>query len=164
MFEMSLATANRKQVWKWRIGSGCVVGASGAMSLDTVVDRLRHILPAGQINEQFIAMALIIAFVTGLPLFAFPRVVTVSLAQLGFATGLVYIGYSVLEVFRPQYDVVLIAVVLIVALVLLIVFSSGILYYHREKSRSDECLAVVSLLLFVTLWTYPSFHMIGGLQ
>lgn len=157
MFRLSLFPANPQEVRRWRILSGVSVGAS-AGSLGVLVSRLRHLVPAGMLQEQFIYMALAIAFITGLPLYAFSRVLCVSLAELGFATSLMYLAYSLLGVFPPNYRLILTIVVIVVACVFLVLFKSGASFFRELQSMSDFWLAVVQLFIFFCLWLYPLYY------
>src|SRR5262245_3972004 len=116
LFRLSLFPANPKEVRRWRIRSG-ISAAASAGSVGALAAGLRHVFMPAMLNDQFIYMALAISFVTGAPLLAFPLVLCVSLAELGFATSLMYLAYSLLGVFLPGYRLILTAVTISVAIV-----------------------------------------------
>jgi hypothetical protein len=155
MFRLSLQIANPEVVRAWRMRAGLTVGGAGVLSIGTLVKQMRALVPEGALQEHFIYMALAIAFVTALPLTTFPRVLSVSVAQLGFATSLMYLGYSLLGVFLPDYRLVLNALLILVAFVFIVIFSSGPVYYYKERSWSDLALGVGNLFVFIGLWLYP---------
>ena len=151
-----LAPANKEIVKTWRTWSGITVGGQMATSVGTLVARAGEVLPAGVLHEQFLHMALAIAFVTALPLAVFPRVISVSLAQMGVATSLMYIGYAFTGAFPPGYELVITAILSLVAFVFLILFFSGSLYLYREKCWSDLFVGSLLLAVFVILWLRPT--------
>ena len=120
-----------------------------------VADRLNRLAPG--VDEHFLHMAVVFAFIAALPLLFFPLVITTSLAELGVATAVVFLGYSVFPVF-VGLNLVPRVLVTIVAIVLLLVFSTGVREMYRLKSKSDVALAAVLLLSFFVLWIYPLFR------
>ncbi|RMH34187.1 MAG: hypothetical protein D6690_11120 [Nitrospirae bacterium] len=157
LFRLSLYPANPAEVRRWRIFAGVSIGASGAGSLGILVSRLRHLIPTDMLQEQFIYMALAIAFITGLPLYAFSRVLCISLAELGFPTSLMYLAYALLGVFLPNYRPILTIIVIVVACIFLVLFTSGVSFFRTQQSMSDFYLAAVQLCIFLCLWLYPLY-------
>lgn len=75
----------------------------------------------------------------------------VDLAQLGVATSIMLLGYSVLGAFPPNFLTFVHVLIGIVALVLLVLFSSGLIFFCRQKSWFDLILGIVLLIPFVIL-------------
>ncbi len=106
--------------------------------------------------EQFMYMAVAIAFVTGLALLLFRKVICLSFAQMGFASGLQYLGFSLLGVFAHGYQSVLIGLMILLAIMFLVLFSDGLRYYISQRSWSDAILGGVFLLFFFAVWLFPA--------
>jgi hypothetical protein len=127
------------------------------------VASLRNILPKELVDEKFVYMSLAIAFVTALPIAAFPRVLSVSLSQLGIATSLIYLGCSVAGAFRPDYVNTLELILLLLALVFGVLFLGGLFYSIEQRSWSDLLLGIFLLGVSVYLWLSPVLKLGGQL-
>lgn len=163
MFRLFLAPANPNEVKRWRTWSGVTAGSAGLLSIGALVASLRNILPEELVDEKFVYMSLAIAFVTALPIAAFPRVISIALSQLGIATSLIYLGCSVVGAFRPDHINTLELILLLLALVFLVLFLSGLLYVIKEKSWSDLALGFLLLGVSVYLWVSQVLKLGGQL-
>jgi len=162
MFGLSLQPIAPDVAKTWLIRCGVAVGGSGLISISTLVDRIRQMFPKAVLEqlpnyEQFIYMALAIAFVTALPLVMFRKVVCLSLAQMGYASGLQYLGFSLLGVFVHGYGHVLIGLMVLLAILFVILFSDGLKYYLSLRSWSDVALSIVFLAFFCAVWLFPAW-------
>ena len=160
MFELSTADVNAAVANKWLVFAGINTATSGAMTLATAVDRIKNLFPAKVLEQlpnyqQFIYLALGIAFVTALPLGFIKKIFCLSFAQLGFASSLLYLGCALFGVFANGFTNVLLVLLLVMMLVFIVIFSSGISYAVHEKKWSDVILGTGVLLVFVGVWLYP---------
>ncbi len=155
MFPLHLAPANKKEVLFWRIATGITSTAGGGTSIAALVPRIKDALPSGMIVEQYTCMALAVALVAGLPLYFFPRVISVSLAQKGVASSLILLGCSLSGAFPPAFAQFLRVLLGVIACVLLVLFSSSIGFFARQRSCGDVVLGISLLIPFVYLWVYP---------
>lgn len=158
MFQFSLAPANKSKVRFWRITTGVTFTAGGGTSIAAIVPKIKEALPEGMIVEQFTHMAVAVALAVGLVLLFFPRVLTVSLAQLGVATSIMLLVYSVLGAFPSSFLTFVRILIGLIALVMLILFSGGLTFFYRQKAWSDFFLGIVILVPFAFLWIYPMTH------
>lgn len=108
--------------------------------------------------EPFLYMAVAAAFITGLPLFFFPRVVTVAAAQLGVATGVMLLAGAFAGAFPDPYQTLFRALLGIVACVLLMPFSGWLLYAARRRSWSDLVASGATLFAFAYLAVFCILH------
>lgn len=164
MFRLSLQPVNPDVAKYWLIGCGASVGGTVSISVAAVVGRIHQLFPAAVLErlpnyQQFMYMALALALVPGLVLLGFRKVVCVSLAQMGFASGLQYLGFSLLGVFAHGYEPVLIGLMVLTAIVLAVVFSQGLSYYANQKSYSDLLLGCGMLASFFVIWLYPAWKL-----
>ena len=157
-FPILLAQANPALVSRWRIASGVTTGVTTAASVADLVARAKQLLPPGMLIEPFLYMAVAAAFVTGLPLFFFPRVVTVAAAQLGVAIGVMLLACAFAGAFPSDYQTLFRALSAIVACVLLMVFSGGLLYAVGRKSWSDLGAITAMLLAFAYVAVFCILH------
>lgn len=158
MFPLHLAPANGEKVSYWRIATGVTFTAGGGTSIAALVPRVKEVLPAGMIIEQYTHMAVAVAFVVGLPLYFFPRVISVSLAQKGVAASLILLACSLSGAFPASFAQFLRVLLGVVVCVLLVLFSGSIGFFIRQRSWSDVALGIILLLPFVYLWLYPIIH------
>jgi hypothetical protein len=163
MFDLSLAPANPKEVKRWRTLSGVTAGGTSLLSIGALASSLTGMLPEDLVAENFVYMSLAIAFVAALPIAVFPRVISVSLSQLGIATSLIYLGCSVAGVFRPDYVNTLEVILLLLALVFVVLFSSGLGFSIKQSSWSDLLLGIFLLVVSVYLWVSPVLKLGGQL-
>ena len=158
-FPILLAPANPKLVSFWRVATGVTTGTTtGAASIASLVPRVKELIPQEMLNEQFLFMAVATGFITGLPLYFFPRVITLSTAQLGVATSVMLIASSVAPAFPAPYPFFISVLLGVVSCVLLVVFSGGLFYAARQKSGSDFTVSLVLLAAFLFLWVFCIFH------
>jgi ABC-type dipeptide/oligopeptide/nickel transport system permease component len=162
MFDLNTADANPAVAGKWLVFAGINTATSGALTLATAVDRIKSIFPAKVLEQlpnyqQFIYLALAIAFVTALPLGFIRKVFCLSFAELGVASSLLYLGCALFGVFANGYEKVLLILLLVMILVLVVTFSSGIMFATHEKQWSDAVLGIGVLIVFVGVWLYPLF-------
>ncbi len=145
---------------RWRTLSGISSGASAAGSITVLTKQVHHLLPAKLIDENLVYISLAFAFITALPLRVSQVVISLSLAQLGFTTSLMYLAYSLHGAFPPNYLPALRAVVVVVALAFSIIFLRGVRFFLRPQNRSisDFWLAVVILVVFICLWLFPLYY------
>ena len=158
MFERILAPANPDLVKTWLIWSGVGAASEGVASISTFVALMNKAIPAKMIHEEFVYMSLAIGLIAVLPLVAFPRVISLSLSQIGVATSLMYLGYAMTGAFPAGFQIVVIILQIVVALVFLIIFSSGPIYLAKEKCWSDFAVSLGGLIVFFCLWLYPIVH------
>jgi hypothetical protein len=160
MFDLNLQAVNPSVTRAWLIRCGVTVGGTGIISVTTLVDRIRHLFPVEFLlrlsnYEQFIYMALGIAFVTALPLTMFRVVVSLSFAQMGFASSLLYLGCSILGVFIYGYKVILMILLIIMAGIFELAFSVGPRFAYGEKKWSDFTLGLGLQVVFLGVWLFP---------
>jgi hypothetical protein len=155
MFPLHLGPGSKDKVRFWRIATGVTFTAGGGTSIAAIVPRIKEVLPAGMIIEQYTHMAAAAAFVAGLPLYFFPRVISISLAQKGVAASLILLGCSLSGAFPPNFTHYLRVLLGIVVCVLLVLFSESFGFFARQRSKSDVVLGIVLLIPFVYLWLYP---------
>jgi hypothetical protein len=160
MFRLNLEPVNPDVVKSWLIRCGITAGGAGMISVSTLVDRIRELFPQAVLiqlpnYEQFLYMAVGIAFITGLPLLIFPKVLTLSFAQMGFAASLLYLGYSLLGVFIRGFEIVPRILLVLMALIFAVLFSDGLRFAYRDKSWSDFWKDLAILLLFIVIWMLP---------
>jgi len=159
MFDLLLQDADELKARKWLTWSGLITGGQGVTSVSALITRIKGLLPEHLVLEQFTFMALAIAIATVLPLAAFRKVISVSLAQLGVATSLMYLGFSLTGAFQAEYRIVITMVLILVATVFFVLFYSGIQFIYRQGRWSDFFLGVLLLLSFAALWLYPIWAM-----
>jgi hypothetical protein len=110
------------------------------------------------LDEQFLYMAVATSFVTGLPLAFFPRVISLSAAQLGVATSLMLLACSAAGAFPASYGMFFDVLLVTVSFVLLILFYGGLQYAARRKAWSDLAAGTAMLAPFMFLWVYCITH------
>jgi hypothetical protein len=155
MFRLSLSPANPAQVKTWLVVAGLASGGPGILSIGLLVKAIRQAIPDNYILTRFVIMALAAAIITALPLAVFKKVISVSFAQLGSATSVVYLGFSLSGAFQADYRGVITAILLLMDVVLLVLFSSGLSFLNREGERSDVFLGLFMLIVFLGVWLYP---------
>lgn len=161
MFRLSLAPANKQQVKRWRFWSGVTAGGTGVLSLGSLTSTVREAFPPEMVDESFIYMAVAVALITALPLVAFPKVLSISLSQLGIATSLILLACSIAGVFRPNYSLEFTVVVALVGFVFFVLFVSSLLFAIRERSWSDLLLWLLLLGVTVFVWVSLILRLAG---
>lgn len=160
MLSINLEQANPTVSRRWLSRSGLVFGGTGLISIFTLIDYVRRTFPEAILNQlpnydQFIYMAVGVAFITALPLVVFRRVISISLAQFGISTSFLYLIYAVFGVFLPDYRIIWMILLALAAAIFALVLSTGIAYAWKERSWSDFVKDIVILLCFILIWLYP---------
>jgi hypothetical protein len=160
MFELSTADANPSAANKWIALAGVTTATTGAVSLATIIDRIKVIFPAKVLEllpnyQQYIYLALALAFITALPITFVKKVICLSLAELGFVSSLLYLSCALFGVFANGFEKIVLVVALLMILVFLVIFSSGFSYEIHEQKWSDFGLELAMLLIFLGIWLYP---------
>lgn len=160
MFRLSLLPANPTITTRWFTLCGYAAAGAGVITIASLVSQIRNLFPYYVFHrfpeyEMFIHMAIAIPLITGLLLIYFRRVLCVSFAQLGFATGLIYIALSMWGVFMQGYEMVIVLVLLMMLVILMLIFSTGIVFAYSQKNWSDVTLGIVFLILFAAIWVFP---------
>jgi len=99
---------------------------------------------------MFIATA--VAFILALPLIAFPRVLSVSIAQLGVGTSFILIAYALSPVFIAGSHITFSVIFTILVIVITVLFSSGIKSIFKLGDALDKFFTVLLVLAFMYLW------------
>jgi hypothetical protein len=159
MFRLSLAPANKDQVTRWLVVAGLTTGGPGVLSIGLLVKTIRQAIPGNYILDRFVIMALVVGIVTALPLALFKKVICASFAQLGSATSVIYLGFSLSGAFQPDFRGVLTAILILMDLVFVVLFSSGLCFLKKYGDSSDVFLGVIMLLAFLGVWFYPIWVM-----
>ena len=90
----------------WRVACGVNLVGNGSSTTAVLVDRVREQLPPGiELFEHFLYIGTTVAFISALPLVAFPRVLSLGFAQNGLATSLLYLAFSLSGVFIGAYQI-----------------------------------------------------------
>src|SRR5258708_24433786 len=87
------------------------------------------------------------------------KIVCLSLAQMGYASGLLYLGFSLLGIFVHCYEHVLIGLMLLLAVIFVVLFSDGLRYSISLRSWSDVALGVIFLGFFFAVWLFPALRL-----
>jgi hypothetical protein len=156
---LALAPANPavRRTWlKFAFGAG---GISAAMALakQTFPEELLRRFPE---YDTFIYAALAVSFITALLLLAVNKVITVSLAQLGSITGLLYIGYALFGIFSASLAPVFVVLMILTMLVIIMVFSQSVLYYLHEHAYADVACGLIFLTGAMFMCAYPLYVLI----
>ncbi len=154
MFRLSRLPANSTIANKWKVGCGSSVLGNGGVSVSSQIDSIKDMFPPELIDNELMYIAFAISLITSLPLFLSSKVLTVSIAQLGVATSIVFIACSMHGVFGEGYFKVFIAAIIILIIVLFITFFDGIEDALRQKSWSDLILRGTIVLIFLSIHIY----------
>jgi len=161
MFRLYLMPVNPKVKNKWLMMAGATAGGTGTISLISLSEQVKKVFPAEVLAqyEHFLYVALAIAFISALPLIAFPNILTLTIVQLSFSASIQYFAYSLLGVF-VQGTVHLIRILMIImAVAFFLIFLNGLKIFIEEKSYSDIALGSALLLTFTTIWVIPIINL-----
>lgn len=157
---LTLQPANPKLVSWWRNFNLGMAGASGLLAL---VDKVKHIFPQELLvrfpyYESFLYASVAISFITGLFLILIPKVLTLSFAQVGAVTSLVFIGYSLMGIFfSASLLPVFITIMTLAILVMVLVFGESLLYFLRRKAYVDFAIGSLMVIAASFVCLYPLY-------
>ncbi len=155
MFRLSLLPAPPHLIKRWRVWCGVAVAGTGAASLSSVAGTLKETFPEGAVDETFVHMAVAVSFLFGLVLILSTNVLSLGLAQMSFATSIVFIGCSFSGIFPgPFQPIIKGALVLLVFVLVLLFWFDGVRDAWRMHSCSDLILRVSGLAVFLCGWVY----------
>jgi uncharacterized membrane protein len=143
MFKLSTQPANTHLVKLWKRNSGLSAVTQGAVSIGTLLGTASQALPPDLLDLDYAYMALAVSFTTALLLFLTGKVITLSLAQMGFATGLLLFACSFHKVFASDFMIVIISILAVIVLVVAVIFLESIQEAYNRKSWSDLLLRLV---------------------
>jgi hypothetical protein len=157
---LSLEPANPEVVKKFRLwGLGNAAASGGLLGIVEVVKKIFPAAVLGRVPdyEVYIYAAIAISLITVLFLTMIPKVITLSFAQLGVITSMVYIGYSLAGIFIAKLIPVFFALMALAILIMVIVFGQSLSYYKFQKAYSDFVVGCVTVLVTVFACAYPLY-------
>ena len=143
----SLSTV--KQMKKLAFGSAT---GQGVTSIAAVIAIATNLLDDALILQSYMFIATAVAFILALPLIAFPRVLSVSIAQLGVGTSFILIAYALSPVFIAGSHITFSVIFTILVIVITVLFSSGIKSIFKLGDALDKFFTVLLVLAFMYLW------------
>jgi hypothetical protein len=154
----ALEPANPDVVSRWRNFAFANVGLSSAIGIATQVNRVfpKEMLERFPQHSALMYAAFAIALISALFLTIVPKVISVSFAQLGALTSLLYIGYSLAGIFLSLMPVFY-ALMGLAILVMILVFSQSIAFFARRKAYADLALGLVFIAAAVFFCSYPLY-------
>jgi hypothetical protein len=157
---LALEPANQAVVRKSLYFAFGMAGLSGGII--GVAKKITDIFPPDVLarfpqHEMFLYGAFGIALISALFLTFEPKVITVSFAQVGALTGLLWIGYSLVGVFIGDLLPVFYAWMLVGILILVLLFSRSIVFYYRNGSYADLLLGIIFIGLAAFSCSYPLY-------
>jgi hypothetical protein len=156
---LALEPANQAVVKKSLYFAYGMAGLSGIIG---VAKRVTDIFPPDVLgrfpqHEMFLYGAFAIALISALLLTFEPKVITVSFAQVGALTGLLWIGYVLVGVFIGDLLPVFYAWMLVGILILVLLFSRSMVFYYRNGSYADLLLGMIFIGLAAFSCSYPLY-------
>jgi hypothetical protein len=152
--------ANPSIVKKWRAWCLTEAAASGGLlGLTKLIQRLfpEEILGRLPDYEIYIHAALAISLITVLFLTMIPKIITLSFAQLGTITSMVYLGYSFAGIFITSLLPVFFVIMTLAIVIMTIVFWQSIVYFKQEKAYVDLVVGCISLIGTAFVCVYPMY-------
>jgi hypothetical protein len=161
---LGLQPANPEVIKKWRTFALANAGASGA--LGGIVPIIKRIFPQAVLGrfpdyEIFIYAAIGISLITVFFLLMIPKVIALSVAQIGGITSLIYISYSLAGIFLPSLLPVFLAIMILAILIMIIVFGESLNYFLRQRAYYDFIIGCISVIVGVFACSYPIYLLLS---
>jgi hypothetical protein len=139
--------------------------AFGTGGISAVMAVVKQMFPAEILQrfpeyDTFVYAALAISLISALLLYAINKVITVSLAQLGSITGLLYIGYALFGIFSGSLVPVFAVLMILTMAVMILVFGESLLHYKHEHAYADMVFGLIFLSAAIFMCAYPLYILI----
>lgn len=144
---------NPRLIKRWLIAAGVNTMGTTVMSIPDITASVKTLVP--EADEHFLHMAVAVAILTALPLIAFKKVLSISIAQFGVATSIIFIGYALRPVFSSQNSMDFFLMIVVVIFAIFLMFLTVIAHFYRERSWGDLSIGVVIYALVVSTWISP---------
>ena len=158
---LTLQPANPKLVKLWRNRAlRATVGSSSVLGLTKLVQGQfsQDLLSRFPEYQTFLSAAVAISVITALFLTLIPKVISLSFAQVGAVTSLIFISYSLAGIFFSAYLLPAFLVIMVLAVVVMVlVFGQSLAYFLREKAYADFAVGTIMVVGASSVCLYPLY-------
>lgn len=159
---LSLQPANPAVIATWRTYALSTTVVSGAMTLAGLVNVIRNLFPETLLRrfpeyDIYIYAAIAISLMSAIFLTLIRKVITVSFAQLGAITSLVYLFYALAGIFVGELLPVFFVIILLAILIIVLVFGESLAFFKRRRAYADLAIGSLFVVATVFICSYPLY-------